>query len=379
MTLALVHYGEIALKGGNRPYFESLLERSIKAALPKAKVKREHGKIIIKFTGTEKRVKEAMEKIFGIEWFSFPLKSKSDFKSIKSTALKLKMDKKKTFKVEAKRVDKTLPYTSQELAAKIGEVFFNKKYKVSMEPEQVLYIEADKKESLVFLGKFRGLGGLPAGSAGKVVSLLSGGIDSPVSSWLMMKRGCTPIFVHFHPFGPKDKADFGKIEKLIGKLKEYFPSQLKVYLVPFYPFQLGSLKIPSRFALLSFRRFMLRCAEKIADREKALGIVTGESVGQVASQTLSNMRVVEEGINLPVFRPLVGFDKREIIQLAEKVGTYKISLEKYRDCCISIMDPHPATSAKPENMKQAESSIDMEKLVEKALEGARIIELGRGL
>ena len=225
------------------------------------------------------------------------------------------------------------------------------------------------------LGKKKGLGGLPVGSSGKVLSMLSGGIDSPVASWLMMKRGCTVDFLHLHAFPTNEKAKKSKMMKLVKQLKKYSPVKMKIYLVPYGKFYEKSFHMSGRTELVVFRRFIFRIAGKIAEKEKHLGFVTGDSVGQVASQTLQNLNVVNKIAEYPVYRPVISYDKNEIVGIAEKIGTYEISIEKYKDCCSLVAEKHPATKAKMRFVEIEEEKIDIEKLVEETMKKMSVVEV----
>jgi len=211
------------------------------------------------------------------------------------------------------------------------------------------------------------LGGLPVGVSGKAISLLSGGIDSPVASFLAMKRGLNLIFLHFHALPYTDKASVEKVKKIVEILKK-FQSKLKLYLIPFAKIQKEILlKTPSSLRVIFYRRMMLRIAEKIAEKEKVKAIITGENLGQVASQTLENLKVIEKATKLLVLRPLIGEDKLEIIEKAKKIGTYDISILPHQDCCSRFVPEHPETKANLEIVEKAERKLKVEDLIKKAL------------
>ena len=371
MSVYNIHMGEIALKGKNRKVFERRLIENIKSATGCSRIKSVMGRLLL-YSGKTRRIEEGLSRTFGIEWFSESLLLGNKIEEI-TEAIRKNAKKKKRIKLDTKRADKTYPLTSMEINKKIGIELEKSGFEVDLKnPEERIYVEILKDFALVSFGKTRGLGGLPVGSSGKVLSLLSGGIDSPVASWLMMKRGCTVDYIHLHAFPTNEKAKKSKIMKLVKKLKEFSPPKIRLFLVPYGKFYEKSFEMKSRTELVVFRRFILRLVNRIAEKEGYLGCVTGDSVGQVASQTLENLNVVNRIADYPVYRPLVGHDKQEIIDLAKKIGTYETSIEKYRDCCSLVAEKHPATRAKLEIVERDEAGI--EKLVEETLKEIEIVE-----
>jgi len=380
---SIVHYSEIGLKGKNRPFFEKKLVENIKEALKNEVIKgvqRAHGRIVIDLD-TRSDVTEIgsrLAKVFGIAWFSPAYVTDQEVSLISKTVLEkvkelIKEDTR--IKVLVKRSDKGFPLTSMELSRDIGDQLV-KRYNVGVSmknPTLKVFIEIADGQPYIFFQRIRGLGGLPVGVTGKVLCLLSGGIDSAVAAWLMMKRGCSVGFLHLHPFRANEEAINSKISELVKVLTQYsFKS--KAYFVPATPFQFFTLKVPSRYDLILFRRFMVRIAERIAKQEGFKAIVMGDNLGQVASQTLENLYAVEDSTSLPIFRPLLTYDKQEIIDIAQRIGTYTVSIKPYKDCC-SIIARHPATKAKIETIKKLEEKIDLEKLIETSLNLAEAIEL----
>jgi thiamine biosynthesis protein ThiI len=273
----------------------------------------------------------------------------------------------KTMKVIAVRADKIFPKNSMEISRELGEVFVNAGYKAKMnKPEITIFVEFIQGKAYIYFGKEPGLGGLPVGSSGKVVSLLSGGIDSPVSTWYAMKRGCEVICVHIHSFRTNKEAERSKIGRILRVLSEYSPS-ISCFFVPYYIYQTRASNIPGKYDLAVFRRFLLKLAERIAKANGAKAIYTGESLGQVASQTLESIYAVSEAVRTPVLRPLIGFDKEEIICTAKYINTYNISIEEYRDCC-SIIAKHPATRPSLDMVVDAEKKLPMGDIVRKSLD-----------
>jgi thiamine biosynthesis protein ThiI len=369
-----IHVGEIAIKGKNRKFFESRLMENIRSAT-NCRVESAMGRFILHpgKTGRSK-IEEGLSKTFGIEWFSESFYIKNRIEVITDTVMK-NADRKKTLKLDTRRAYKGYPMTSPEINKKVGMALEKAGFRIDLEnPEERVFIEILKDSALVSLRKIRGLGGLPVGCSGKVLSLLSGGIDSPVASWLMMKRGCTVDFLHLHAFPTNKKAKKSKIMRMVKKLKEYSPAKIRLFLVPYGRFYEKSFEIKPKNELVVFRRFIFRIANKITEKEGYLGFVTGDSIGQVASQTLENLYATTDASFHPVYRPLLGYDKREIIDLAKKIGTYDISIEKYRDCCSLVAEKHPATKAKPGAVKREEKKINVEKIAEDTMKETEIVE-----
>ncbi len=359
----VVHYGEIGIKGKNRDLFEKRLIENIKCVTEK-RVYRRYGKIIV--DSDDKRLKKVLSKIPGIEYFSFGYSCNTDLEEIKNCVERIVKEKSfKTFKISAKRSFKKFPYTSLELNKILGEFVvenFGKKVDLK-DPDVTIYVEISEKESFVYMEKTKGVGGLPVGE-GKVVSLLSGGIDSPVASFLMMKRGLEVIFVHFY----RSDKNPEKIKRIVEILGDYQPKSV-LYLVPTELVQKKIVKlIPAKYRMLVYKRFMIKLANVIAEKEKAKALVLGDSIGQVASQTLDNINCVYASSSLPVFSPLIGFNKSEIVDLAKKIGTYEISIQPYEDCCSLLSSPHPETRCKKENIEKLEEKLGLEEVFKEILD-----------
>jgi len=377
------HYHEIGLKGKNRDFFERKLVENIKKAIEPEFfdwVKRFPGRIVLKLTEkgskNSKKIEQNLNYVFGISYFAFAKATKPQLKEIKKTALELiSTQRGKTFKIETKRSDKKFPYSSQRINELVGEYILNhtKDKTVKLEnPKIICFVEILPKIAFLYTKKIKGLGGLPVTTAGKVISLLSGGIDSPVASFLIQKRGAKLIFVHFHAYPYTSQASIEKTKKIVKTLNRYqFTS--KLYLVPFAEIQKEILlKTPAKFRVILYRRMMFKIAETIAKKEGAHALVTGESLGQVASQTLENMGVIEEAVKMPVFRPLIGKDKEEIIQIAKKIGTYEISILPHEDCCSRFIPKHPETKAKISDIKKEEKKIEIKTLIRESIKNAEI-------
>lgn len=372
--VCVIHYSEIGLKGHNRPFFEKKLVENVKRALRgvmDAKVERLQGRLVLPLNGTDvQKVYEGLTKVFGVSWFAFAIVVEPNIDLIKKAVLDEALRTLKSndaIKVEVKRADKNFPVTSLELSRMLGEILVKKiGIKVSLKnPSKKIYAEILNREAYVFTERFRGPGGLPVGSSGTVLSLLSGGIDSPVASYLIIKRGCKVLYLHFHPFRDNTEAENSKVLEIVRKLVPY-SGETAVIFVPSYEFQMATVNIPAKYDLVLFRRFMLKVAEKVAEAEKAKGIVTGESLAQVASQTLENIMAISSGLKMPIFRPLIAYDKDEIVNLAKEIGTYELSIKPYKDCC-NIIARHPETKARLEVVEELESRMNMESVVESTL------------
>lgn len=375
--VVVIHYGEIGIKGKNREFFEKKLIENVKKALGKnAKmVYRRYGRIVAEVESF-KKARRVFEKIPGIEYFSHAERVENDIEKIKKKALEVLEGKNfETFKIETKRSYKQFPLTSLEVNRIIGEIVVNSLgKKVSLKnPDITVYIEICEKESFIYTEKFPGIGGLPVTTSGKVICLLSGGIDSAVASFLMMKRGCKVIFVHFFNRTLNTEATLSKIKSIVKKLTEFQLSS-KLYLVPFEEIQTEIIKnVPSKYRMIIYRRFMTRIANMIAERENAKAIVTGDNLAQVASQTLDNLSRIYEISSIPIIAPLIGINKSEIIELAKKIGTYEISILPYQDCCSFMIAPHPATHCKKEEIEEFEKSFSIDKLTENALKKSSVL------
>lgn len=378
----ICHYGELALKGGNRIIFEKKLKNNIEKAIsPKNYewIKILPGRIVVKiknFSDNQRNfLKEKLKKIPGIVYFSFASKTKPEINEIKREALKLVNSKKgKTFKIETKRSDKNFRFDSQKTNEIVGEyVLKNQKKKVNLKnPDVVCFIEIVLKSSFLYTEKYQGEGGMPTGTSGKVISLLSGGIDSPVASYFLIRRGAKAVFVHFHAYPFTKKQSLEKVKKIVEKLS-VFQFESKIYFIPFANIQKEILlKCPEKLRIILYRRAMFKISEIIAEKEKALALVTGDSLSQVASQTLENIRTIDEATKLPVFRPLIGMDKNEIINLAKKIGTYEISIIAHQDCCSRFMPKNPETKSDLKKVKFAEKKLKLKKLIKEAIKKTEI-------
>jgi thiamine biosynthesis protein ThiI len=345
--------------------------RRLLSGIVDSKVRRIQGRLVLPLNGADlQRVEEGLMKVFGISWFTFATIAEPNVESIGRTVFEEASQVVKPgepIKVEVKRADKSFPATSLELSRILGRMLVEKLgVSVSLKnPSKKIYVEVLSKEAYVFTEKKRGLGGLPVGSSGRVLSLLSGGIDSPIASYLMMKRGCRVSYLHFHPFHDNAEAENSKIMEIVRKLLPY-SGETTVTFTPSYEFQIATVNVPAKYDLILFRRFMFKVAERIAEAEGAKALVTGESLAQVASQTLENIVAASRGLRIPVFRPLIAFDKEEIVNVAKKIGTYELSIKPYKDCC-SIIARHPETRAKLEIVEKLERQIDLDSVVSRSI------------
>jgi len=370
----LVRYSEIFLK--SPPVFrrfEDLLVGNIKRVLrgKDFRLEKGRGRIYI-YTPKPESLAKKLKYVFGIYSFSpaFCLKTTSP--------LEIKKFVKETYEKEigenqsfALRVRTEGEISSQKLAAEVGEGI---KRKVNLDsPDKEIFIEVKEGKTYIFDEIIKGLGGMPVGSSGSVLSLISGGIDSPVASWMMMKRGCRVNFVHFHSFPLVSKKSYFKTKTLCQILSKY-QGKTRIYFVPFAPVQTWlKTNILNKYLVIFYRRLMFKIAQEIAKEQKIKALVTGESLAQVASQTLDNLAVIDQAVEMPVLRPLIGFDKEEIINLAKKIGTYETSVENQEDCCSLFVPRHPATKANLEKILEEEKKIPLEKLLKEALKEAEVV------
>lgn len=377
----LIRCGEIMLKGLNRPAFEKKLVDNIKravAGLGKAEVRKAQGRIYVEPESSDYDFDECVNiltKVFGIVSVSVVWKVESDIDVIRESALKMasKLVEEKgytTFKVETKRGNKKFHLTSPEINGKVGGYILSKTPKLSVDvnnPSFVLYIEV-REYTYIYSEIIPAAGGMPIGTNGKAMLLLSGGIDSPVAGWMVGKRGVEIEAVHFHSYPYTSERAKEKVIDLAKILCDYC-HKIDLYIVPFTDVQLEiNDKCPHEQSTIIMRRAMMKIAEKIAQKTGAVGLVTGESLGQVASQTIESLAVTNASVDMPVFRPLIGMDKNEVVILAKKIGTYETSILPYEDCCTVFVPKHPNTKPKLERIIMSEKKADLDNLIEKAVE-----------
>ncbi|MCR5809745.1 MAG: tRNA 4-thiouridine(8) synthase ThiI [Clostridiales bacterium] len=383
----LVRYTEIHLKGLNRPYFERALVDNMKRALRGMEpvIEREHGRIYVRNISDENFAEalDRLTRVFGIHSVSPASAVDKDWETVVSAALSLMEERVKdaapgtTFKVLARRSDKRYMYNSdticRELGGRVLERFPGLKVDVH-DPEIKLSVEI-RDNAYVYCDEIKGANGMPTGTAGKASLLISGGIDSPVAGYMMAKRGLTLSAVHFYSYPYTSERARDKVVELT-KLVSKYAGEIKLFLVPFTDIQMTIYeKCPSKETTVLMRRLMMKIAERIARGEGAMALITGESLGQVASQTLEALAVTNDAVSMPVFRPLIGFDKDEIMDIARRIGTYETSILPYEDCCTVFVPKHPVTKPRLEDLRASEAAVDFSDMIEKAIENTEIMTI----
>lgn len=382
MRCILVHYHELALKGRNRPFFEQRLVRNLRAALKDlrgVRIEPLTGRIRIDLPDHAEwdTIKSRISRVFGVANFllahSVPRNLESLKQAVGDAVAGLSF---MTFRITTKRADKRFPLTSIEVNRQLGaHICALTGKRVSLDdPDLTIHVEVLDREAFYSVQREPGPGGLPVGISGKVASLISGGIDSPVAAYRMMKRGCRALFIHFHGRPYVSRASEEKVREIVEHLTRHqFYSRL--YLVAFGEIQRQIvLGAPAPYRVVLYRRMMLRIAEELAYKEGCWGLVTGDSLGQVASQTPENLSVVEEAARLPVLRPLIGMDKIEITEEAQRIGTFETSIEPDQDCCRLFVPAHPSTKTDLNTIRKIEAGFDLGGLVKQGLERAEMAE-----
>ena len=389
----LIRYGEVALKGGNRHHFERILMRRIKekvSGLMDPDIKSKGGLLIMDITKeindlneTKKndflgRLRSKLLSVFGIDSISFALITKPNLSYIIDAAPgfveQLRRDRAiDTFKVEAKRSDKSFPAKSPEIASKVGAGILKAVKNIGVDvhnPDLIVNVNVRNENAYIYEDRIRGQGGLPLGACGKGLLLLSGGIDSPVAGFLMARRGMSISAVHFNSYPYTSKRALDKVMRLKDQLAEYV-GNFDVRTVNLLPAQMAiRSKAPENEGTILTRRFMIRIANIIAEEVHANALITGESLGQVASQTAESLAVTDAAANLPILRPLIAYDKRDIIGIAKDIGCYDISIEPFEDCCTVFLPKHPVTKPRLENILRSEEKLDISGLVQEVLEAS---------
>lgn len=389
-NIFIVRCGEVALKGMNKPYFERMLVERIgkrlkAAGLSGIDVRRHEGLIFArapKELDKDAIVKE-ISKVFGVASISPAVECESDMDKISEKAVEYMMElieKKgvKTFKVEAKRADKTFPVKSPDIARRIGASVLKgcKVLKVDVHnPDVYLFVDVRREETFIYQQKIAGFGGLPLGTNGKGLVLLSGGIDSPVAAWLMAKRGMLIEAVHFHSYPYTSPRAQEKVEEL-AKIVASYCGRFKMHVINILPIQEQIVQnCPEAETTILVRRFMMRIAERIAEKNGCMMLITGENLGQVASQTAESLVVTDASVSMPVMRPLIAMDKVDIMEKAEEIGTFETSIQPYEDCCTVFLPPHPVTKPRLSRIEESESRLDVEGLVSAAVESEEIVDI----
>jgi tRNA uracil 4-sulfurtransferase len=378
MTSIVVHYQEIALKGKNRPWFLARLVRNLRQAVSDLDVRSVRAlmgriEIVLGPSAAPEAVGDRIRRVFGVANFSYASRTALDVDGIASAILHDLGDRTcESFRVSVRRADKRFPLTSPQAEREIGgRIKEARGWRVDLEhAELVIHVELLTHDAFYFYGKEKGPGGLPTGTAGRVACLLSGGIDSPVAAHRMMKRGCAVTFIHFHSYPILSRASQEKARELVTLLTTW-QQRSRLYLVPFGDIQQQVvLAVPGPMRVVVYRRLMLRIAERIGRLRHVQALVTGDVVGQVASQTLENLAVVGSVATLPLFRPLIGMDKDEITAEAQRIGSYPISIIPDQDCCTLFTPRNPQTRARLADIEAAEHALPIDDLVERAINEA---------
>jgi len=381
MKSVVVHYKELALKGKNRPWFIQLLVRNLKVALAGlhvAAVRSIMGRIEIELAGDTPwdEVRARLRRVFGIANFSAANRGPHDFAALAAAILADLGDRDAaSFRVSATRADKRLPFTSPQAEREVGGLIKQAKgWRVDLErPALTIHLELLPDGAFYFFGKEAGAGGMPTGTGGRVACLLSGGIDSPVAAYRMMRRGCSVLLVHFHSYPILSRASQEKVREIAALLTKH-QLRSRLLLVPFGELQQQVvLAVPPALRVVIYRRLMLRIAERFARKAHARALVTGEVIGQVASQTLENMTAIAQATRLEILRPLVGMDKDEISAEAERIGTYPISIIPDQDCCTLFTPKHPATRVRLSDVEAAEQALPIDAMIASA-SAAAVVE-----
>ena len=383
MPSAIVHYQEIALKGRNRPRFVERLVANNRAAtsdLAMLKVRALMGRIELQYENEDdwSELRTRLERLPGIANFFRAIPARCDLEDIAETVLRELGDLEvETFRVTARRADKRFPYPSPQIEREVGgRIKAARGWRVDLtQPQLTVRVELLTDQAFCCLRKESGAGGLPSGTSGKVVCLLSGGIDSPVAAYRMIKRGCRVRLVHFHSYPILSRTSQEKVAEIAEALTQR-QLETRLYSVAFGEIQRQVvLAVKPALRVVVYRRLMLRIAERIARSTGSVALVTGDAVGQVASQTLENIAVINDVASLPVLRPLVGMDKEEIVQEARNLGTYPISIIPDEDCCTLFTPKHPTTRAGVGQIEAAEVRLNVDELVEMAVNNADRTEL----
>lgn len=381
-----ISFGEIALKGKNRKYFVDKLISRIKDAIKDfsyERIYREQGKVYVETSEKDFRpIIDRLRKVFGIVYISPCIRVEKDMEAIEKAVIKMveeKLSKSpvKTFKVKTNRVDKSFPIKSPEVSRRMGGVVLKNVDGIKVDlhnPDIYLFIDI-KEEAYVYIDRIKGYGGLPVGTNGKGLLLLSGGIDSPVAGFLMAKRGLEISGIHYHSYPFTSERAEEKVKTLARILSSY-TGRMKLYSVNILEIQKEiNAKCPEDEMTILSRRFMMRIAEKIAQRDNIDVLITGESLGQVASQTVQGLTVTNAAVDMPILRPLVGFDKVDIIDIAKEIETYETSILPYDDCCTLFLPKHPVTKPRLSDIERSEESLQVDKLVNEAIENMKVYHI----
>jgi thiamine biosynthesis protein ThiI len=381
MNSIVVHYNEIALKGRNRPWFAQMLVRNIKTALAGLRVpavRSVMGRIEIEIGPARwDDVRERLKTVFGVQYYSYAGSAPLDLDEMAATILRDLADRQPaSFRVTARRTDKRFPLTSPQIEFEVGgRIKDATGWRVDLShPDLTVHVDLLPTHAFYFFGKEPGAGGLPTGTGGRVACLLSGGIDSPVAAYRIMRRGCSVLLVHFHSYPVLSRASQEKVRELAALLTKY-QQRSRLMLVPFADIQQQILLTSAPdLRVVLYRRLMMRIAEKLARRWHAKALVTGEVIGQVASQTLDNLTTIGAATKMEILRPLVGMDKDEITVESRRIGTFPISIIPDQDCCTLFTPKHPATHVTPRQIEEAEAALPIDAMVDTAAAAAEVQE-----
>ena len=392
MNLFVIRYAEIALKGSNREWFEKKLLQNLRRHLDplgKHHSWKIHSRMLVETELDAVLVTKVLSQIPGIANFSLAVQETHDLERLGQAVQTLaagyldKYPQTQTFRIQASRADKFFPLNSMNLSAQLGGAILERwpHLKVQLkDPQMELGIEIwTQGRAILYLEKSPGLGGLPVGSSGRMMSLLSGGIDSPVASWQMNKRGAEMVYLNFHSYPYIGEESKEKVIQLVKHLSRYQPKTV-LLVVPFAEIQKEiKAQCAERYRTLLYRRAMNRIGNRLSFKYRTKAFVTGEALGQVASQTIENLTCTEEAAQFPILRPLIGLEKSEIIQLAKTIGTYPISIQPYPDCCTVFLPRKPETRAKLEDLLEEEAKLDLETLVTQAVAGVEVLKFETSL
>ena len=376
----MVRFGELSTKGKNKNEFIKVLAKNIASALSDfndIQIITQFDHIYVKLNDNDPlRVIEVLQDVSGIQGLSLVLKTEDDIENLKKVCLELvKQEQGKTFKVHSKRANKNYPIISDQINREIATVILkNTELKVDVHnPDILVSVEIRQEGAYLFTHTYKGAGGYPLGVGGKIMHMLSGGIDSPVAAYLLMKRGIKIECIHFASPPYTNVGVIEKLKDLLGKLNKYQP-EIRLNIIPFTKLQEEIYaQSDESYAITIMRRMMFRLADKLAKRRRCLAISSGESVGQVASQTLDSMNVINDVTNMPVLRPVVCYDKTDIIDLARKIDTFDISIRPFEDCCTIFAPKNPKTRPSMEKVLEYESKWDYNKMIDEALNNVEVI------
>ena len=383
--LLIVKYGEVMLKGNNRPFFVDRLMKNLRSALQgTGKFNIEKDQSVLYLIPKEQvnldRAADRVRRVFGVNVFHRAVQVEKDMEAIKEKSAEYfapLLNKSHSFKIDTRRTDKSFSYGTYEINTILGQHIADGFPHLTVDvhqPEVTIYISIRKQGAFLYHEKERGPGGLPVGTGGKATVLLSGGIDSPLAAYLIARRGLETEAVHFHSYPYTSERSKNKVIDLAKQLSRY-TGKLKLHVFPFTEIQEAIVEnCPKDHVTIIMRRMMMKAAEKISQQNGAQALVTGESIGQVASQTVESLSATNASVSMPVFRPLIGMDKEEIVSYARKIGTYDISIQPYEDCCTLFVPRHPQTKPKLEKIIRWEQNVDFDALIDKGLEETEIVE-----